>query len=112
MTIRGETVPSISVATLAEWRNDGRAHGLLDIREAAELDVAALEGAMHIPMGEVPARLDELPADAPLVVLCHHGVRSAMMVDYLRRQGIDAAVNLAGGIDAWSREIDPAVPLY
>nr|MCU0987397.1 sulfurtransferase [Acetobacteraceae bacterium] len=66
----------IDVATLAAWREEGVAHAVLDVREPWEIEIAALEGALAVPMGEVPARLGELPADVPLVVLCHHGGRS------------------------------------
>lgn len=107
------TLPlEIDVATLASWREAGRPHAVLDVREPWEVAVASLEGALLVPMGEVPARLGELPGDAPLVVLCHHGGRSLRVTLWLRGRGFDNAVNLAGGIDAWSREVDPAVPTY
>ncbi len=103
---------SISVQALAAWRQDAAAHIVLDVREANELAVCALEGAVHIPMSEIPARLTEVPADIPVVVMCHHGMRSMAVVNFLRRAGRDNAVNLDGGIDAWSREIDHAVRRY
>ncbi|MCU0986098.1 MAG: rhodanese-like domain-containing protein [Acetobacteraceae bacterium] len=108
-----ETLPfEIAPATLAAWRQDGLAHAVLDVREPWEVEIAALEGALLVPMGEVPARLGELPADRPLVVLCHHGGRSMRVTAWLRSRGLANAVNLGGGIDAWSREVDPAVPTY
>lgn len=63
-------------------------------------------------MREIPGRLGELDQEKEIVVFCHHGIRSAMVVEYLREQGFARAVNLAGGIDAWSREVDPGVPRY
>ena len=84
----------------------------LDVREHNELALCRIEGALHIPMAEVPGRKDALPRDRPLVVFCHHGMRSASVVAYLRESGFDRAVNLTGGIDAWSVEVDPAVPRY
>src|ERR1700728_440964 len=66
---------------------------------------ARLEGAVHIPMAQISARTDDLPADQLLVVLCHHGVRSQMVVDFLRSAGFDNAVNLDGGIDAWACDV-------
>jgi rhodanese-related sulfurtransferase len=64
-------------------------------------------------MGEVPGRVAELPRDRPIVVMCHHGVRSAHVVAYLREaHGFEQVVNLSGGIDAWSCDVDPRVPRY
>ncbi|WP_291297495.1 rhodanese-like domain-containing protein [Elioraea sp.] len=104
--------PEIAAETLAAWRADGKAHAVLDVREPWEVDVAALAGAITVPMGEVPARLEEFPRDVPLVILCHHGARSFRVMSWLRGRGMANAVNLAGGIDAWSREVDPSVPTY
>ena len=89
---------------------------LLDVREAWELQTAQfdLPGArtLHIPMATLPARLHELDQAQPVLGLCHHGVRSQQCVAFLQRQGFDAVYNVAGGIDAWSREVDPAVSRY
>lgn len=85
---------------------------LLDVRQPEELDLARVPGALHIPMNEIPARLGELAADAPLAVLCHHGSRSLMVVRFLERNGFTQVFNVSGGIEAWSRTVDPAIPLY
>lgn len=89
---------------------------LLDVREHVEFAHAAirLEGTrtLHIPMNEVPARLAELDPAQPVLCVCHHGMRSAQVAMYLERAGFAAVYNLAGGIDAWSRQIDPTVPRY
>lgn len=89
---------------------------LLDVREPWEFALASIriEGlrTLHIPMNEIPGRLDELDASQPVVCICHHGMRSAQVVAFLERQGFDAAYNLAGGIDAWSEQVDAAVPRY
>jgi rhodanese-related sulfurtransferase len=103
---------AISVHELADMRRAGKKHTVLDVREARELDVCRLEGALHIPMAEIPTRTDDLPTDQLLVVLCHHGVRSQMIVDFLRSAGFDNAVNLDGGIDAWACDVDPSMPRY
>ena len=66
----------------------------LDVREARELDICRLEGALHVPMAEIPIRTDDLPTNQLLVVICHHGARSQMVVDFLRNVGFDNAVNL------------------
>ena len=89
---------------------------LLDVREPWEFALAAIrvEGlrTLHIPMNEVPGRLDELDAAQPVVCICHHGMRSAQVVAFLERQGFEAAYNLAGGIHAWSEQVDASVPCY
>lgn len=90
----------------------GRSVVLLDVREHAELALAAVAGALHIPMREVPGRLHDIARDKPVVVLCHSGRRSYMVADYLRGQGFADVFNLAGGIDAWSTELDSRVPRY
>ena len=80
--------------------------------EARERDVCRLEGALHVPMAEIPSRADDLPTDQLLVVICHHGARSQMVVDFLRSAGFDNAVNLDGGIDAWACDVDQSMPRY
>jgi rhodanese-related sulfurtransferase len=108
--LRGSDV--ISVRELADMRSAGKKHTVLDVREARELDVCRLEGALHIPMAEIPAQTDNLPTDQLLVVICHHGARSQMVVDFLRNAGFDNAVNLDGGIDAWACDVDLSMPRY
>jgi len=89
---------------------------LLDVREPWEVAHAALtiDGVetLALPMNEIPGRLDELDAARPIVCICHHGARSAQVVAFLERQGFESVYNLVGGIDAWSREVDPSVPRY
>ena len=109
-TLRGSD--AISVRELADMRAAGKAHTVLDVREATELDICRLEGALHIPMAEIPACTDDLPTIEQLVVICHHGARSQMVVDFLRDAGFDNAVNLDGGIDAWACEVDQSMRRY
>src|ERR1700733_14634612 len=86
---------------------------LLDVRESMEIELAPFPGAVEMPMGDVPSRAHaELDPDQPIVVLCHHGQRSLSVTMWLREQGFDHAQSLAGGIDAWSRTIDPTIPRY
>jgi rhodanese-related sulfurtransferase len=88
---------------------------LIDVREPAEFQLARIEGGELIPMRTVPAELSRLDAQAeqtPLIVYCHHGVRSLNVVSWLREQGIASCQSMAGGIDRWSLEIDSAVPRY
>ena len=91
---------------------DGERPVLLDVREPWELATARLPGSLDIPMGQIPERLDELPPDRPLIVMCHHGMRSLQVVMFLQHRGFESVSNLAGGIDAWSREVDPSIPTY
>ena len=103
---------AISVRELADMRSAGKEHTVLDVREARELDICRLEGALHVPMAEIPAHTDDLPTNQLLVVICHHGARSQMVVDFLRSAGSDNAVNLDGGIDALACDIDQSMPRY
>ena len=104
----------MTVTELAQWREEGRAFDLLDVREPHEHRIASIEGAELVPLRELSSRIDGLDGetDRPLVVHCHHGSRSLRAVQLLRSRGIGRAINLAGGIDAWSREVDPEVPRY
>lgn len=89
---------------------------LLDVREPWEAQTASIRidgiEARLIPMGQIAERFDELDPQQPVVVYCHHGMRSLQVVAFLSRQGFDSVYNLAGGIDAWSLEVDPSVPRY
>jgi adenylyltransferase/sulfurtransferase len=87
---------------------------LVDVRQQWEHDIAALPGGVLIPLPELRGRLEELkPPDGALVVVyCHHGVRSLTGAVVLERAGVAPVASLRGGIDAWSAEIDPAVPRY
>lgn len=105
-------VKQLTVQEVSERLHRGDGLVVLDVREPAELHIAALPGTTHIPMNDVPARAGELPKDKDIVVMCHHGMRSMQVAFYLERQGFERLYNLAGGIDAWSRQIDSSVPLY
>ena len=101
----------IAPAELKARLDAGVAVDILDVREEWEHALVALPGARLIPIDELPARLGELDAGHEVVVYCHHGVRSAAAVEWLRRQAIPA-VNLQGGIDAWVVEVAPGLPRY
>ncbi|MEJ2084063.1 MAG: molybdopterin-synthase adenylyltransferase MoeB [Acidobacteriota bacterium] len=98
--------------TVAEWRQAGREFVLLDVRTPREWQICRLEDARLVPLSELPRRLDELDRGSEIVVYCHHGTRSLYAVKLLRQEGFERARNLAGGIDAWSRTVDPDIPLY
>ncbi|MCA9271299.1 MAG: rhodanese-like domain-containing protein [Planctomycetales bacterium] len=87
---------------------------LVDCRQQSEWDVARIDGATLIPLDQLQARVGELEPhrDQRIVVHCHHGGRSARVVQWLRQIGFAHAQNMAGGIDAWSQEVDPQVPRY
>ena len=105
--------PEISPADFAALRAASQPVVLLDVREPWELATAALSGSLDIPMADIPTRAHTaLDPDSHIVVLCHHGMRSLSVTMWLRREGFDQAQSLAGGIDAWTREIDPTTPLY
>ena len=104
----------IAAAELAAWLADASREKpvLLDVREPWEWQLARLAGAQHIPMREVPARLGELDPGREVVAICHHGGRSQQVAAFLENNGFAKIHNLVGGVDAWSRTVDPAVPLY
>jgi rhodanese-related sulfurtransferase len=87
---------------------------LLDCREPEEFALARIDSARLIPMGEIPQRLAELEPwrGMPIVVHCHHGIRSLRVATWLRSKGFTQATSMRGGIEAWSLEIDAAVPRY
>ncbi len=85
---------------------------LVDVREDWERDRAAIPGALAVPLGDIPARLGEIPRDRDLVFFCHHGSRSAQVAAWLHRQRYDRVANLDGGIDRWSTDVDPSIPAY
>ena len=102
----------ISIEELDRLRREGGAHTLLDIREPHELQISALSGSLDIPMGSVPERLDELPKEGTIAVLCRTGNRSMKVTMWLRQQGYEGATNVGGGINAWAERIDPSLPQY
>jgi rhodanese-related sulfurtransferase len=85
---------------------------LLDVREPWEIEIAHIVGSKNIPMGDVPTRVQELDPDEHIIVVCHHGVRSLNVTNWLRQQGFENVQSMRGGIDRWSRTVDPKVPLY
>jgi rhodanese-related sulfurtransferase len=99
---------------LAAWLADPSRENplLLDVREPWEYQTCRIEGSRHLPMNELPRRLQELDPDAEVVAICHHGVRSLHVAYFLVREGFERVHNLTGGVDAWARTIDPAMPVY
>jgi rhodanese-related sulfurtransferase len=103
----------ISVAEVAQLRAAAKPFVLLDVREPWEVETASVVGSLDVPMGDIPARAHQaLDPDSHIVVMCHHGARSLSVTAWLRREGFENAQSMAGGINQWTREIDPRVPLY
>jgi sulfur-carrier protein adenylyltransferase/sulfurtransferase len=107
-----EGVPGITVRELKAKMERNETFTLIDVREPYEYEIARIKGARLIPLGELGTRMDELPRQGTLVLQCHSGGRSEHAVRILKDAGFENAVNLEGGIEAWSVEIDPAVPRY
>jgi len=108
-----EALPlQIEPETLAAWRADAVAHTLIDVREAWETELCRIDGSLDLPMGEIPESLDSIPKDRPVVVLCHHGMRSMQVVGWLRGQGWGNATNLRGGIELWATRVEPDMRRY
>ncbi len=112
-------IPQIRPAQLAAWLQASAPHGapvVLDVREPIELQIAPVtpEGftLVAIPMGEITTRLAELDPRQPTACLCHHGIRSHRVAAFLAAQGYEHVVNIAGGVAAWSDELDPTVAQY
>jgi len=111
--VSGDPIPAEQTPRQIKARLDtGEPLILLDVREPFELQISRLDSARNIPMSEINARWQEIPRDQPVVVFCHTGVRSANLIAALREAGYDNLINLTGGIDAWSREVDASVPRY
>jgi rhodanese-related sulfurtransferase len=106
-------LPEISVAELKQRLDGETPPRLIDVREADEWEVARISGAELLPLSQWPAITAQLSdPDEAIYVLCHHGGRSARATDFLLRNGFTNVTNVAGGIDAWSCEIDPAIARY
>lgn len=101
----------IAQSKIADWLKQNKDFNFLDVRRDDERELASL-GGIHIPLHDLEKRYEELPRDKkPLIVYCHHGVRSLYATQFLKYHGYDA-LSLEGGIDLWSLEIDPTIPRY
>jgi rhodanese-related sulfurtransferase len=112
-------IPQVRPSELAAWIQAAKTHGqpiVLDVREPHELQAASVKSQEFaltaIPMGAIAARLAELDPGRPVACLCHHGARSQRVAAFLAANGFSQVVNIAGGIDAWSLELDPSVARY
>jgi sulfur-carrier protein adenylyltransferase/sulfurtransferase len=106
------SVPELDPQQLKRRLDAGEPLRLLDVREPWECAIAQLPGSLNIPLGEIPARWRELDADSQIIVLCKAGSRSRRAAQFLLAQGLQRVANLSGGIDAWTRDVDPSLPSY
>lgn len=104
----------ITVQQLHELRLARQPAYLVDVRQPEEHEIVCFDGDLLIPLAELPARVGEIapPEGTPVVIYCHHGVRSRMAANFLEQHGVENVWSLAGGIDAWSRQIDSSFPRY
>ena len=118
-------IPQIRPAAFAEWLSSQAESGnvaplVLDVREPWEVSTASVQpiadapsfDVLFMPMQSIPQRLHELPQDRPIACLCHHGIRSQQVAAFLLNRGFENVINISGGIEAWSRELDASVASY
>ena len=105
-------IPEIAPAALQALLESGTPPLVLDVRENWEREAARLPGTLDIPMGQIPQRLDELPRDRDIVVMCHGGMRSLKVAQFLAHNGFSHVANLSGGIHAWANDVDPSIGTY
>jgi rhodanese-related sulfurtransferase len=105
---------SVTAPELAAWIADPARTPplLLDVREPWEAQICRIDGSELVPMRMLPDRLPDMDTQRPVVCICHHGGRSAHVTMFLARQGFDDVYNLTGGVDAWARQVDSAMPTY
>ena len=102
----------ISAFTLNERIKLNERPTVIDVREQDELDIVCMDGAYHIPMGEIPIRMNELNKEDELIIMCKSGGRSARVCEYLEQEGFSNIVNLSGGILSWAQNIDRSLKTY
>ena len=105
-------VPEITCAELKQKIDSKKSFVLVDVREPHEYQISKITGSTLIPLGEIAKRWQEIPQDQEIVLQCKAGIRSAKALLFLQQQGYKKLLNLKGGIDAWSEEIDPSLPRY
>jgi rhodanese-related sulfurtransferase len=107
-------IPQITPGELARWREDASRGSpmLVDVREPWEFELARIEGSLLVPLGELPRRVDELPRDRPLVMVCHTGRRSQNAAMFLAQSGFRDVQNLKSGVEGWAVEVDPSMRRY
>ena len=102
----------INVNDFIQMREEAVVHTVLDVREDWELEICSVDNSLDIPMNEIAERSDEIPNDRPVIVMCHHGIRSWQITVWLREHGFENVSNLSGGIDILARTLDEDIPVY
>lgn len=103
----------VTPAQLHEYLNNcDAAPILLDVREQWEFDYCNIKDSILIPMGQLPARLDELDTSKEIIMICHHGIRSRQMGYYMEQMGFSSITNLDGGVEQWARDVEPTMKRY
>jgi rhodanese-related sulfurtransferase len=106
-------IPELGPAELKSWQtNATRTPVLIDVREPWEFEYCRIEGSLLIPLGDLAARIDEIPGDRPLVIVCHHGNRSWRAAAMLKQGGFGEVYNLRGGVEEWATAVDPTMKRY
>jgi rhodanese-related sulfurtransferase len=103
---------TISPYELAKRLQNGATVNLIDVREPLEHEIASIEGARLLPLSQFNQWIDDLKPDEEIILMCHHGIRSANVCVFLARNGFEKVFNLEGGIDLWSKTVNPNVPRY
>ncbi len=102
----------LSIFDLLRLRDKKASYLLLDVRESGELLISNFPNSLHIRMHQIPSRWQTLPQDQLIIVFCHYGTRSRMVVEFLKQQGVENVFNLSEGIDGWARDIEPDMERY
>ena len=107
-------IPQLGPAELRSWQDDATRTppALVDVREPWEFEYCRIAGSVLIPLGQLAARLPEIPGDQPLVIVCHHGNRSNLAAAMLLQRGFPEVHNLRGGVELWATEVDPGMKRY
>lgn len=105
---------NVTANELATWLDDqaSAAPVLLDVREPWEYQLCHIDGSRTMPMSTIPAHVEQLERDRPIVCICHHGMRSMQVGLFLEQQGFTDVINLTGGVDAWAAQVDRDMPTY
>ena len=108
------TMKQISPVALQEWLDDANRPNpiLLDVRETTEHQICKIEGSLLMPMHLIPLRINELSSEAEIITICHHGMRSGQVAQYLAQNGFGHILNLQGGVDYWALTVDGAMRRY
>ena len=102
----------LSIFDLLRLKNEKASYLLLDVRENNELLISTFPNSLHIRMHQIPSNWQSLPHDQQIIVFCHYGTRSRMVVEFLKQQGLENVFNLSEGIDGWARDIEPEMERY